>query len=61
MAMPSVKTPRHVLPTRRIYVRPEFEPAWQKAVSHAQAEGKSLSEVVSLALQEKFDSTDTNA
>ena len=59
MAMTSVQTPRHVLSTRRIYVRPEYEPSWQEAVKHAKSSGTSLSEVVSIALREKFGPTDT--
>jgi hypothetical protein len=59
MAMTSVQTPRHVLTTRRIYVRAEYEPFWQIAVAHAKTQGLSLSEVVSLALREKFSTPDT--
>lgn len=59
-----VETQRTTVTNRKIYVRPEHEPAWQQAVIHAQRTGTSLSEVVSLALREKFevaDTADTNA
>ncbi len=61
MSMASVETPKSPIPTRRIYVRPEHEPAWQKAVRMAKTRGVSLSEVVSLAVGQYVDTTDANA
>ena len=59
--MPSVETPKSPIPTRRIYVRPEHEQAWQKAVKLAARRGVSLSEVVSLAVTQLVDTADANA
>lgn len=47
--------------TRKIYVKAEHEPTWQRAVKHAKTEGMSLSEVVARALRQMLDATDANA
>ena len=55
------ETSRSTVMTRKIYIRPEHESAWQRAVKIAKRDGVSLSEVVSIAVTKHVDTTDTNA